>query len=337
MKRIGIDCRLASSPTGLGRYVRELVPALLSESNAIEWVLFGGEWTENCTQNVQVVRTSIPHYSLQEQFVWPFILRNARLDLLFVPHFNVPLYCPVPFVMTIHDLILHAYPNQTSLLKRMMYHVILKSALKRSIATIAVSRFTASEVAKYYNKICTVFPQGTHLHFTRATDEVVATIRKKYGLSQRYFLYVGNAKEHKNVPVLVEAFLQANMRDTELLLVSPGVEADDLLYSSNVRRFVNVNDADLVGLYSGAEAFVTASLYEGFCLPIVEALACGCPVIASNTTAIPELAVRGVQLVEPTLEAFSKALHNWSKPDVVEKLARDWNQVAQETLKVLEK
>jgi len=97
-----------------------------------------------------VTQAPYPHYSLREQLLFPALLRSSKLDLLFAPHFNVPLFCPVPFVVVIHDLILHRYPNQASVLQRVAYRFLMRHVVKSARRIIAVSHFTASELLATY-------------------------------------------------------------------------------------------------------------------------------------------------------------------------------------------
>lgn len=339
MKKIGIDCRFSSSPTGLGRYVRELVPALVSQQSNIEWVLFvrsqAEHWLQDLPNDIRIETADIPHYSLAEQWQWPKCIQAAGINELFVPHFNAPLRCPVPFVVVIHDLILHRYPNQASLLKQIAYRVLMKNAVKNAKAIIAVSEFTASEIKQQYTVEPIVITEAVGSAFRKANEAEMQKAQQKFSLPKKYYLYVGNAKQHKNVQVLTDAFTQAHLTDTELLLVSPGKEAQQLSLPQSVRILENVTDSDLPALYTSAQAFVTASLYEGFCLPVLEALACECPVIAANTSAIKELQTDGVQLVEPTIPAYTYAFENFNRPSKIKKPTRTWNAVASDVLSIL--
>lgn len=120
----------------------------------------------------------------------------------------------------------------------------------------------------------------------RSSDEQDA-IRQHYGLKRPFLLYVGNAKQHKNIAGLLSAFERASLPDTDLVLVASGKEADAFAWPTSVIRLHDVPDSDLPALYSAAAACVTMSRYEGYCLPLVEALACGCPIVAPALTAIP--------------------------------------------------
>jgi glycosyltransferase involved in cell wall biosynthesis len=130
-----------------------------------------------------------------------------------------------------------------------------------------------------------------------------------YDLKPGYFLYVGTAKQHKNVQMLIDAHAKACI-STPLIVVTNGKEVETLKTHGGVRVLLGIENDELATLYSCAGCFVTASLYEGFCLPILEARACGCPVIASNTSAIPEVAGAHALLVDPTTDSLAGAFKN---------------------------
>lgn len=335
MKTILIDCRFASLHAGLGRYTRELVTHLLRRPAQVRYILLvqnkKEEWIPG---NAETIESTIPHYSLQEQTVLPRIIRNIGADLLFSPHFNVPLFCPVPFVVTVHDLILHRYPNRASWVKQMMYRLIIGHTVRHAQAIVAVSAFTRQEVSDTYGPVAgektRVILEGVSEIYRPVPASASQPVLERHAAHRPYFLYVGNAKQHKNVPLLIEAFQKAQLKDTDLLLVSGGAEARALKLPENVRILSSVSDADLPALYSAAKALLTASFYEGYCLPVAEALACGSPVIASDRTAIPETAAGHAMLIEPTVDAFIKALRNPpSKSDAF--IAGTWQKAAEET------
>jgi len=341
MKKIGIDCRFASLQGGLGRYTRELVPHLIDRGDPIEYVLYvksaGEEWLKDLQNIPKIIEASFEHYSMQEQTEFPEKIHKENLDLIFFPHFNIPLMCPTSFVVTVHDLILHRYPNKASFIKQKGYRLVMKQALKSSLGVIAVSNFTKDEIKKCYGKKIaekvTVIPEGVSEIFKIQSDERKQEVRKKYSLEKDYFLYVGNAKEHKNVPMLIEAFRSLNDPNVELVLASSGKETNDLPLGDTVKLLSGVDDEDLPALYGGAKSFVTASLYEGFCLPILEAQACGCPVIATVKGAIPEVAGDQCVLTEPTVEDLALAMKN--PPNQVPVDQMKWDEIAAKTSDVL--
>lgn len=341
---IGIDCRFAGTHSGIGRYVRELVHALAKRDDPWNYVLFLPDiphGLEHTTSNrIRHSSFVIRHYSLHEHLEFPKILRTSNIDLLHVPHFNAPLFCPVPFIATIHDLILHHYPNEVSLPKRLAYRLLMGNAVRKSAHIIAVSQAMANDLTQTYGdelrRKISVISEGIQPAFKPVTEEQKNGIRKKYNLPDRFILYVGAAKEHKNVQTLIDA-CPSNI---PLILVTGGKEISKLRLRSNVRILSNIADADLPALYGTASCFVTASLAEGFGLPILEAMACGCPVVASNRGSIPEIAEGHAILVEPTVEGISegikKALTEPLDPKAAMTHARtfSWERAAEETVKI---
>lgn len=344
MTTIGIDCRFAATESGLGRYTRELVAHLLRRDDALRYALFVRDPSEPWLASLppsprsSLHTTRSPHYSLSEQLRFPLSIRSAGADFFFSPHFNVPLLCPVPFVVTVHDLILHRFPNEASPLRRIAYRTVMQHAVARARAVIAVSRFTGDEICGAYgervrSKIA-VISEGVSEQFRRRPQAECAAVLAKHGLPAAFFLYVGNAKQHKNVQTLIDAFAAAGDPQAHLVLVTGGGEASRLRLRERVRLLPDVDDADLPVLYSAARAFVTASLYEGFCLPVAEAAACGCPIVATRRGAIPEVAPPGALLVEPTIEALARALR--APPlEAAERRNGSWSDAAEQTAAVL--
>lgn len=337
-----IDCRFANVPTGLGRYTRELTRALLQrKDDGIEYSLLlrpgKRDWLEGVT--TKMIVADIPHYSFAEHLKLPGLIRQSGANLFFSLHFNVPWRCPVPFIATIHDLILHRFPNDAPFLKRAAYRILMHRTVRRARTLITVSDFTSEELARAYGsdvlkKTERVYEGVTEL-FVPASSQKQETIRKKFSLSFPYFLYIGNAKQHKNVQFLIDAFHEADLKDPELVLVTGGPEAERLRLGKNVRIVRDIADADLPALYSAGLACVTASSYEGFCLPVLEALHCGCPVIAADRTAIPEVADGHALLLEPSIGAFADAFRN--PPAVRPSLPHrwTWEETARKTADVL--
>lgn len=341
MKTIGIDCRFADAQGGLGRYTRSLVSAILQTNPDIHFRLFvldaGASWLSKLPGNAfDVIAAPFRPYSLAEQIRFPSVLRAAKCDLLFFPHFNVPLLASQPFVVTVHDLILHRFPNRASLVKRMAYRLLMRRAVSRARKVIVVSDFTGTELRAMFGDACSrklcVIPQGVDPVFRAVENDKAQSVLDRLTLRRQFFLYVGNAKQHKNVPALIHAFQKSKRDDCDLVLVWGGKEAEGLEAPSCVRRITGLGDEDLAALYSSALAFVTTSLYEGFCLPAAEAQACGCPVIALKNSALPEVVEHGV-LVE-TLEEFSKALVSPPSHFIAGKV-RGWGEVAKETLQMM--
>lgn len=344
MLHVGIDCRFSGTISGLGSYTRALVTHMMRRKDPIRYTLFvrsaDEEWVRGlmgspatyCLQSIVC-----PHYSFSEQTLFPLIMRRVGIDLLFALHFNVPFACPVPFVATIHDLILHRYPNNAPLWKRIAYRAVMRHAVAHAHSLIAVSRFVLREVEEAYGKRAArktvVISEGVDASFVRRPVHEREGVLRKYGIRRPFFLYVGNAKEHKNVPLLLTAFRELRSPEKILVLVTAGCEAGSLEVREGVLRLSGVRDDELPALYSAADAFVTASLYEGFCLPIAEARACGCPVIALKRGVMPEVVGKDGVLTEATAEALTCALR--SPPPPAGGRTRGWGEVAEETVRCL--
>jgi len=341
--RVAIDCRFGGLHAGLGRYTRELVMALLKVPQTdLQFSLIvrskDEPWLQELFGSPTLFQANFPHYSLAEQMRLPEVIRASKAQLLYSPHFNVPLRCPVPFVATVHDLILHRYPNSASLMKKTGYRLLMRHVMLNAQSVVTVSDFVAGEIRAAYGdkvqgRLHTLY-EGVHPRFAPQAEGVMKAVREQYGLPARYFFYVGNAKQHKNVPLLLRAFEAAQLPETGLVLLTGGREAEALRLPKNVQRISGVSDADLPALYSGALACVTASLYEGFCLPAVEALACGCPVIAADRGPLGEVTKGHALLIEPTVEAFAAAFKAPPADRTARRLWR-WEEVATATIDVL--
>lgn len=347
MQRIIVDCRFAATETGLGRYTRELLSAIVPRNAGLAYVLLvrsaEEKWIQELPGHMAMETHEAPfaHYSLGEQTRLPLLLRSLQASLYFVPHFNVPLFCPMPFVCTVHDLILHRYPNQASYFKQCAYRSVMQHAVKKAASLIAVSDFTASELASVYGKAVAaktnVVREAASPLFCSRPESDVQKLRKTHDLHRPFFLYVGNAKQHKNVQLIIDAFRASMMTDHDLVLITHGPEVDRLQIGPGVKIIRSIDDSELPVFYTAAKAFVTASLYEGFCLPIAEAQACGCPVIATALTAIPEVSGKDALLLQPTVEAISHALKHPPARTKSPVSTRHWSQVAEETVEILQR
>ena len=307
MARIGIDCRFSSLSVGLGTYTRSIVTQLVKicGDDIVLFVRSADEpWLDTLPSHIEIVIANYAHYSGAEQILFPKRIKESCIDLLYAPHFNVPLLCPVPFVVTIHDLILHRFPNHACAIKRLAYRIVMKRSVELAEHVIAVSAFTASELVAVYGSFVqrklSVVTEGI------TTSQPVA---HQEDLAPGYFLYVGACKQHKNVQMLIDAH-HASRVDTPLVIVSNGKEVRRLKPSHGVHILRDIHDGELSTLYKQAGCFVTASAYEGFCLPILEARSHGCPIIAMNATAIPEVAGEHAFLVDNSIDSLVNALQN---------------------------
>ena len=239
----------------------------------------------------------------------PFRLLADKISLLFSPLPEGMLFSLIPQIVVVHDLIPLHFPE--SLPRQCLYYrYFVPFLLRRSQAIVAVSENTKKDIVAMYgiepSKV-RVVPNGLDAsHFRVGID--VSTVKRKYELAP-YLLYVGNILPHKNLRRLLQAFASIAKKVSHKLVIvgkkdyryHPALEAEAKALGIEERVFFldYVPSEELPALYAGAEAFILSSLYEGFGLPVLEAMACGTPVIASRVGALPEVAAAAAVLIDP--------------------------------------
>ena len=240
-----------------------------------------------------------------------FIMLKVRFDsFFFSPGFNVPLIFSSKYICTIHDLNHIDVPFNSTFIKRFYYNFFLKSFIKKTIMIITVSEYTKKRLIDWAgiseSKIVVV-GNGVNSNFN--------ILGEKYTPGYRYILCISNRKPHKNENRVVEAFSLARV-DSDVRLVFTGKPSNQLLSKIHKLNLLDrvvflgsVNEVDLPKIYRGALFLCFPSLYEGFGLPVIEAMACGIPVITSNITALPEISNGAAYLVDPyDVSAISEAI-----------------------------
>lgn len=319
-KRIGIDARFYGPlGKGLGRYTQEIVDNVIKLDKINDYVIFLSKENYNDFladgEKVKKVLADVRWYTLGEQILMPYYIFKARLDLIHFPHFNVPIFCPIKFIITIHDLILTKYPTTraTTLgpilykIKNFGYKIVIWLAVKRAKKVLAVSGFTKEDVIRHFHinpkKVVVTYEGVADVFFNKNENSNSLEILKKYKTNVPFLLYVGNAYPHKNLEGLVRVFMEMKKEDKYLDLKLVLVGKEDYFYK-RVRQYAEglfneknnevvfpgyVPDNDLNYFYEKAAAYVFPSFYEGFGLPPLEAMARGCPVVSSNKTCLPEV------------------------------------------------
>jgi len=238
-------------------------------------------------------------------------LRNlGSSDLFFSPGYNAPMFCRAPFIFTIHDLIHIHCPESSRPHVQLYYATVMKRACRRAARILTVSEFTRKEIIDWSG-----VPLEKVMNVGNGVEPTYRPVGDSYGLPFPYLLAVSNRKLHKNERRIVEAFAKANL-DPRLHLAltgQPSLELAEWIEKQGVTGRVEflgaVPEEMLPSVYRGAEALIFPSLYEGFGLPIVEAMACGTPVVTSNVTAMPETAGDAALLVNPrSVEQITKAV-----------------------------
>ena len=332
--RIGIDARAASHPQrgGFKAYVEDLLSYLPQVDDQHEYIVYfdravgDGAAAIRSNFRFKVVKGTWPLVGmpLREQVTLPLQMRQDQVDLAHFPCATAPLNCPCPFVVTIHDVLglldidkigvsqlLHS-PKR--ILMHLYYRYSQLSAARKAAAVITISHHSQEDIQKYLgvptDKIAVIYrtPKGVF----RPVDDVwmLKEIKYKYQLPGQFIMGMVSASPRKNARGLVEAYAQLGsdlIGQYQLAIVwTHGLfrgEIAHLVQRYGLERRVafldNVSDENLVHLYNAASLFVFPSFYEGFGLPPLEAMACGTPVVASNTSSIPEVLGDAAILISP--------------------------------------
>lgn len=236
-------------------------------------------------------------------------LNLDRPDVTFVPAHTLPAAFPGRGVVTVHDLGYRYFPQAHPRHHRLYLDVTTRYSVRRAARILADSEATSNDLQKFYHvspeKIRVVYPGVTPPDAEQTLNSAIARVRDKFKLPQQYFLFVGTLQPRKNIARLVQAFdrwSHANPIGAGLVLAGGKGWLFDEAWLQNVKNVYPVGyvtDAEKYALMAGALALVFPSLYEGFGFPVLEAMHCGTPVIASNTSSLPELAGNAALLVDP--------------------------------------
>ena len=304
--RVGFDTvPVQLSGSGVGRYPAELAAALRKRGD-VELVPLGPRPRERSTR-----RSRIAQGLAREGIYYPVGLarqaRSAGVDLVHCPAPFAPLSIDRPLVLTIHDLLPLRHPELFPRLTVGHMRLLLGRAARRAARVIAVSEYTAGEVVELLGvpaERVVVSLEGVSARF-RPASTAPEWLNERFGIPGRYVLCVGNLEPRKNLAAAIRAFEAARADDCSLLVVGArgwrNREFERTLERTRAHVVVAgyVDDDDLVPLYGGAACLVFPSLYEGFGLPPLEAMACGTPVIASDRTSLPEVVGDAGLLVDP--------------------------------------
>ena len=332
MLRIGIDGRAFTSPAaGVRRYVAGLVRGLLALGEPLEIVALGGAASKAIPPGVGQVAEP-PH--LPTNLGWmviglPRAAARAGVNIIHAPAYTAPFWSGVPVVLTIHDVSYQRHPEWYPYRRDALRRAFYRQSARAAAHILTDSSFSASEITAAYgipaNRL-TVAPLGVDPHFAPAGPGVPR--EWPAGVRAPFLLHVGDLHERRNLGVVVEAMLAARRHGgtaTALSLVLAGVDrglGDSLSAialragaADTVIRLGSVSEKQLRTLYRSATALVYPSRYEGFGLPVVEAMASGTPVIASRAASIPEVLGDAGLLLDPLdvggwTEAIVRVVHD---------------------------
>jgi len=316
--RVAIDARKLHD-FGIGTYIRNLVRHLARIDDRNEYVLLCHEadleMAGTLGPNFRGVLEPSPNYSVREQFHVPLVLRREKPDVYHAPHYVLPPAVSCASVVTIHDCIHLMFPQY--LPSRMAYayaRAVMWAAARRAQLIITVSEASKRDILHFFKvppeKVVVVHNAIDERFLVPPPDIELQRVRERYQLQHGFVLYAGNIKPHKNLVRLIEAFSQIRQgpfQELKLLIIGDQISklpalrraVHQLKLHKHVRFLGYIPDETLAVLYRSAEVFVFPSLYEGFGLPPLEAMASGTPVVTSNTSSMPEVTGGAAVLVDP--------------------------------------
>jgi lipopolysaccharide heptosyltransferase II len=334
--RIGINAifLVVGEGGGIERYLRNLIKALQRIDRENEYTIFSNknntgtfDLQDNFREHLCPVSARFrPMKILWEQLILPFQVNRAGIDLLFSPGNISPLFVSCPSVVVIHDLVPFIFPDDFARAERYPLRVLLHSTAKRATKIITVSRSSQRQILAQFNipsEKTTVIYAACDEDFLscQASIQNEKEVKEKYGINGDFILCADSARPHKNVHRLLLAFsLLKEKHGIRHHLVITGLPGryhqflvkmvSDLKLGEEVIFTGYVPDNVLSILYSEATVFVYPSLYEGFGLPVLEAMACGSPVVASRATSLPEVVGDAGLLVDPlNIQEMSQGIY----------------------------
>lgn len=315
--RPGFDAKRAFlNSSGLGNYSRNTINALYKNYPDNQYVLFTPEIKDNLFENYNRFEIYSPKNSLLKIFkpVWRSYaannLKKHQIDIFHGLSNELPYginKTKIPAVVTIHDLIFLRFPGFYKTIDRKIYYNKVKYACASAQKIIAISEQTREDIIRFFDvdpsKIEVVYQSVSPIFFEQVNNQ---NIRSKYNIGKEFILSVGTHEPRKNQLSLLKA-IHSGKIDIQVVLVGKITS-----YSKKLMRFIHENkmqnqvkflndisENDLAGLYQLAEISVYNSFFEGFGLPVIEAMACGCPVISSNVSCLPETAGGAALLCTP--------------------------------------
>ena len=313
--RIGVDARSLSEPiSGIGRYTLNLLE-LMVQDDSHEWILYShrplinGSWNR---KNIKLSNWNLPKSFRVLRMLWaqsilPIMATIDKVDLFWSPAHRLPRFLPksIVSVVTIHDLVWKFAPETMRPLSQKLDAKLMPEAIKNADWIIAVSKWTAKDLidevpnAKRKTSIIYEAPSLTY-------DSIIV----KKSLNKNYLLFVGTLEPRKNLPRLLEAysFLPSHIKEKYSLNIVGGrgwgkVNFESLIEHFKIKKYVKIlgylSDKDLAKTYQNASILVMPSLYEGFGLPLLEAMNAEVPVVTSNISSMPEIVGKAAILVDP--------------------------------------
>ena len=350
---------------GIGRYISNLLRAMpphLHDGERLVYLCSGQQRTnlklDDSDRLIWVGADASP-FSVRQQWQIPRLLRAHDVAVYHSPYYLMPYWPGKATVLTVYDLIPQLFPEYVSQRARSLFRVTTRLALHRAAHVIAISEATREDFMSHYgvpSQQITTIPLAAAANFRPVPKEWLDKMRRQYDLPEPYVLYVGSNKPHKNLLGLVRAWrhVQEFVQGSHKLVIAGHWEPHHSAIQQEIERLSlkerisllpNIAEQDLPALYSGADIFVFPSLYEGFGLPVLEAMACGCAVACANLSSLPELVSDAALLFEPRepsaiAQAVVELLQNprrrqeYQRRSLQRAAAFSWSRTAAETVQI---
>ncbi len=319
--RIGLDIRefVHEEMTGIGRYLLNFLEWTAREKTGVQFILYANQYSISLIDGpnfeIKVIPESVTF--IWDQVLLPIHLKKDKVDVFFSPYYKAPLFSPCPVCITIHDLLfLEIYSKGLKeKTKNILFLIIAGFITRKTDKIITDSSFSRQDIQRHLKadkrKISVLSINTSGFLFPEKDQKNIERIKQKYNTGKNFILYIGNFKKHKNVEKLLDAFrvfsteecfsdfnlVLGGKKNGEAKKIEKKIEEFYLEGRVNFTGYLPEND--LQPLYSAASIFVFPSLYEGYGLPVLEAMACGTPVICSNRASLPETAGDAAILMDP--------------------------------------
>lgn len=338
--RIGLNALLLSTSqatyrsAGIHNYMSGLLPHLPAADERFAYTAYvaGDQPGLNGAMQQRLSGRAANHPVTRiawEQFVQPVVSLRERVDLLHAMAFVSPLAAPLPQIVTVYDLSFRRLPRRFHPNRRAYLSMFTRLSCRRARRVIAISEHTRRDVATEFgihpDRIDVVYP-GCDPVFRRAPADEVSAFRERRGLPDKFILYLGTIEPRKNLSTLITAFAKLRARGIKLICAGGRgwmfedvfQTVEELHLSRDVIFPGFVPREELPLWYSAARVFVYPSSYEGFGIPVLEAMACGVPTITTNASSLPEVAGETARMVDPgDSDALAHALHELLHDDAL--------------------